>query len=55
MIRYANERVSGGLSMPGLFILRKDITVGEAIAELFLIAQCSSAEEWQDRIEFIPL
>jgi len=55
MIRYATDRVVAGQTMPGLFILRKGMTVGQIIEELALVALCSSPDEWEGRVGFLPL
>ena len=38
----------------GLFWLRPGITVGRWAEELFLVWETSEAEEWIDRLEWIP-
>jgi hypothetical protein len=55
MTRYARERVQAGLPMPGVFILPDDLSIGRAIEEIVIVADCSEPEEWTGRIEFLPL
>jgi predicted nuclease of predicted toxin-antitoxin system len=55
MIGCARARVAAGLPMPGLFVLRPRTTVAQAIDALLLIDSCSQQDEWQNRIEFLPL
>ena len=38
----------------GLFWLRPGVTVGLWAEELFLVWETSEAEEWIDRLEWIP-
>lgn len=39
----------------GIFILNAEMTVGETINELLLIASASSAEEYKDQIIYLPI
>jgi Domain of unknown function (DUF5615) len=41
--------------VPGIFILNQKLGVGENIDQLILIAEGSFDNEYQDRIEFLPL
>ena len=40
---------------PGIFILNQKLGVGENIEQLILIAEGSFDNEYQDRIEFLPI
>jgi predicted nuclease of predicted toxin-antitoxin system len=54
MIGFAYERVARGLPMPGLFVLRSRATIGEVIEALAIANECSSQEEWKNRVQFLP-
>jgi Domain of unknown function (DUF5615) len=41
--------------VPGIFILNSKLSVGENLEQLLLIAEGSFENEYQDRIEFLPL
>lgn len=41
--------------VPGIFILNPKLSVGENLEQLLLIAEGLVANEYQDRIEFLPL
>jgi hypothetical protein len=41
--------------MPGVFVLRPEVTVGQGIDAVHLAANCSEPEEWKDRVVFLPL
>jgi hypothetical protein len=41
--------------MPGIFVMDLNSTMGEVIEELILIASASRDNEYQDRIEYLPL
>ncbi|NJK70495.1 MAG: DUF5615 family PIN-like protein [Microcoleus sp. SU_5_3] len=55
MITFAYERIEAGLSMPGLFEVNRRVSVGLAIEEIILIAECSIDREWEGQVRFIPL
>jgi predicted nuclease of predicted toxin-antitoxin system len=55
MIAAARNRITAGLPMPGLFVLRQRTTIRQAIDALLLVDGCSEQHEWQNRIEFLPL
>src|SRR5687768_18151172 len=39
--KHAYERVAAGKSMPGVFEVPREISIGEAIEDILLIAECS--------------
>jgi uncharacterized protein (DUF4213/DUF364 family) len=55
MADFAYERIANSLAMPGVFEVSKKMPIGEAVEELFLIAQCSFENEWNDQVRFLPL
>jgi hypothetical protein len=55
MPNFAYERVKAGRLMPGVFVIRNRLPLGDLIDEILLVALCSSQEEWKDRVEFLPL
>lgn len=55
MIIFAYERIQAGLSMPGLFEVSRRVSVGLAIEEIILIAECSLEGEWEGEVRFLPL
>jgi hypothetical protein len=48
-------RFSAGVRSPGVILLREAIPISTAIEELALIWNASEAEEWVDRLVWIPL
>ena len=42
-------------SSPGLIIVPQDLDIGLAIEDLLLIWAASDAEEWKDKVGFLPL
>jgi hypothetical protein len=55
MLPFLRARLQAGLHHAGVMILRKHITIGQAIDEILLVALCSEPDEWKDRVEFLPL
>ena len=53
--RYAYERVATNLPMPGVIEIRTDIAIGKAIDDICLILECSTAEDLDSQIYYIPL
>ena len=55
MIGYFLERIAEGkLKNPGLVIVPQRCPIGPIIESLALIWAASRAEEWLDRIEYVP-
>jgi hypothetical protein len=52
---YAFERVNARGLMCGVFVLNDRMPVGQAIAELLLLNDCSEQAEWMERVVYLPL
>ena len=48
-------RFLDGRSSPGLIIVPQDLDIGLAIEDLLVIWAASDAEEWEDKVGFLPL
>jgi hypothetical protein len=48
-------RFVAGAQSPGVILLREEIPIASAIEELALIWAASEAEEWINRLVWIPL
>jgi hypothetical protein len=55
MKTHALNRVNKGLPMPGVFAVPQSLAIGKAIDDIILIADCSSDEEWEGQVRFLPL
>lgn len=55
MVDFAYDRVQSGLLMPGLFEVTRRVSVGLAIEEIILIAECSLEGEWEGQVRYLPL
>ena len=53
--QYAYERVGAGQSMPGVFEVSPDISIGRAVEDILLLAEYSLDNEWEGQIRYLPL
>ncbi len=52
---HAYERVMAGLQMPGVIAVPLDLSIGEAIEDLAILAECASREEIVSKVIYLPL
>lgn len=52
---FAGERLSAGLPMPGVILLRATLPIARAIDELAVVAGATDADEWIGQIAYLPL
>lgn len=55
METHARARLLARRPMPGLFLIQQHVPIGRAIEEIVIIAECSRDNEWNSRIERLPL
>jgi len=55
LVGTAYARVEAGMPTCGVLVLRQDALLGVLIRDLLLVAQASEAEDWADRVTFVPL
>jgi hypothetical protein len=55
LICLAYERMKQGHSVPGVIAVPQSIAVGVAVADLALIVECTSVEDWQNQVGYLPL
>jgi len=55
MTKFAQQRVASGLPMPGIFVVSQAVTIGTAVDEILLVAECSLEGEWEGQIRYLPL
>jgi hypothetical protein len=55
MPKYAYERMAAGLSVPGVFVVNDQTSVGQMIEEILTLNEASDAREWDNRVVFLPL
>lgn len=54
MTRFVGERIRCGENCPGCVIVRRTATLGEMVEDLVLLIEGAEADEWVNRIWFIP-
>jgi hypothetical protein len=52
---HLTDHIAQGRHVPGIFILNPNLSIGENLEELILIALASEENEYQDRIVHLPL
>ena len=55
MTAYAATRLQAKQPMAGLILIPQAYPVGHAIEDLLLIAEVTTAEDWQGKMVFLPL
>lgn len=53
--RFSYDRVADGLAMPGVFAVSETLPVGDVIADLALLIECSLDGEWEGQVCHLPL
>ncbi len=51
----ALSMLEAGQPIPGILLSHLDVSIGQIIADLLLIAECSKQEEWEGQIHYLPL
>jgi hypothetical protein len=54
MISAAYARVELGLRMPGLIVSSQGAALGQVISDLLLLAMCSTENEWDGQVLYLP-
>lgn len=52
---HLSEHIAEGHHMPGIFILNPNLSVGQNLEELILLAEYSFDNEYQDQIIHLPI
>ena len=55
MPKHFKDHLAAGRQVPGVLCIRKSVTMVELINILYLIWYASDAEEYHDKLTFIPL
>jgi predicted nuclease of predicted toxin-antitoxin system len=53
--RFAYERVTQGLPMPGVIEVTATAPIGKVLQDLLLVCECSRDGEWEGKILYLPL
>jgi hypothetical protein len=41
--------------MPGVFEVGRNVSIGQAIEDVILLAECSLEDEWEGQVRYLPL
>ena len=55
MPQHLSDYLAAGHHVPGIFTINLEVPMGKIIDELILIAGAADADEYMDRITYIPL
>lgn len=55
MTRHAFKRTERGKSFAGVIEIPQSLAIGAAIKDILIIAECCSAEEFENQILYLPL
>lgn len=55
MPAHLQDHLSAGRHVPGIFVLRPDLSMGETIDELVLSWEASLPNEFRDQIRYLPI
>ncbi len=55
MSDFAYGRVGRGEAMPGVFVLGREVQIGQAVEDILLLAECSLDGEWEGQVNYLPL
>lgn len=53
--KYAYDRIRAGAPMTGVIIVPEDLAIGNAIAELAMLIECTEAEEMVNQVKYVPI
>lgn len=53
--RFAYERLANNLAMPGVIEIHTDVPIGRVIEDLLMILECSTPEDIEGQIYYLPL
>jgi hypothetical protein len=52
---HLTAHLAQGRHVPGIFIMNPNMSIGDTIEELILIAATSKDDEYQDSIRYLPI
>ena len=55
MPRFAYERMSEGQTIAGMLVMKATIPIAQAIEDILLIEGVSTADEWINKVQDLPL
>ena len=55
MPTHLKDHIADGRSIPGILVLNKNMSIGQTIKELLIVAEAAFDDEFQNRIDFLPV
>ncbi|MGB3670278.1 MAG: DUF5615 family PIN-like protein [Phormidesmis sp.] len=55
MPMHLRAHIAEGRHVPGILVLNKNMSMGQTIEELLVVAEAAFDDEFQDRIDFLPV
>jgi predicted nuclease of predicted toxin-antitoxin system len=55
ILGFAYDRVRAGLPMPGVFLVARSMSIGQAIDDLELAVRAQTPDDCKDRVLYFPL
>ena len=55
MARFSSARLRESLPMPGVIIVPEELEIGRAINDLEVVIECSTADDLENQIQYLPL
>ncbi|HEY4014232.1 MAG TPA: DUF5615 family PIN-like protein [Polyangiaceae bacterium] len=55
LVGLAFDRMKAGVVVPGVIAVAQSMPVGAAIEDLLLVIECSSSDEWENQVRYLPL
>jgi hypothetical protein len=55
MTAHAYNRIAQGEKMSGLFVVQQKSPIGPVVSNLVLIWSATDSEEWEGRVQYLPL
>lgn len=52
---YAYQRIAAGQTIAGLIEVPQSLSIGKVIEDLLTVMTCSSSEEFENQIQYLPL
>ncbi len=52
---YVDERIAAGLHMPGVIVVGRTVSIGQAVDDILLLVELSLEGEWEGQVLYLPL
>jgi len=55
LTHHAYERIRTGKPTPGIFVISQKLPISVILEDIMLIVECSTIDEWEGRVTYLPL